>query len=187
MKARALLVVFSVLSVVAFITLVLLRFTANAGVPPAPQALLSAPRQAQAESCDRTRWDHVYNPQRLTVLAECIAATGTIVDATHGKRRDGVRHEADGDTHGWLKLDPGQDSLLDAGNMSNEEGNLVFEIVCRFSVKQTDAVGACSHYSDTLALPLPGTHVRMTGTWVRDNNHAKWNEIHPVTSVVSDR
>jgi len=31
---------------------------------------------------------------------------GTIVDATNGGKPDGVRHEADGDTHGWLKVDP---------------------------------------------------------------------------------
>src|SRR2546427_12610970 len=35
--------------------------------------------------------------------------TGTIGDATatqRVKQPDGVRHEGDGDTHGWLKVDP---------------------------------------------------------------------------------
>jgi hypothetical protein len=153
--------------------------------PPivAPTLLAPPARGIPVLTCDPSRWDHVYHADRLTVLAPCLTATGTIVDATHGKRSDGVRHEADGDTHGWLKLDPGQDSLLDAGNLSDEEGNLVFEIVCRFRVSQADAVDACRTYHDTLALPRPGTHVRMTGSWVRDENHAKWQEIHPVTSI----
>jgi hypothetical protein len=34
-----------------------------------------------------------------------VTVTGMFVDATHGKRRDGVRHEGDGDAHAWLKLD----------------------------------------------------------------------------------
>jgi hypothetical protein len=49
----------------------------------------------------------------------CIAVTGTIVDATNDKKADGVRHEADGDTHGWLKLDPGFEDLLNPGNDSS--------------------------------------------------------------------
>ena len=62
----------------------------------------------------------VYNPQRLIVKQECIAVTGTIVDASHGQHPDGVRHEADGHTNGWIDLDPQFKSLLNAGNMSNE-------------------------------------------------------------------
>ena len=56
-------------------------------------------------SCDNTLWQHVYHPTRLIVKQQCLAVTGTIVDATNGTEQDGVRHEADGDTHGWLKLD----------------------------------------------------------------------------------
>jgi DNA-binding PadR family transcriptional regulator len=37
-----------------------------------------------------------------------------------GRESDGVRHDADGDTHGWLKVDPQYQSLLNAGNDSNE-------------------------------------------------------------------
>jgi hypothetical protein len=37
--------------------------------------------------------------------------TGTIVDATNGKQTDGVRHEKDGDTHGWLEVDSGFETL----------------------------------------------------------------------------
>ena len=109
--------------------------------------------------------------------------TGTIVDATHGKRKDGVRKEADGDCHGWLKLDSGQEQFLNAGNKSDEENNLVFEIVCMFPVKQADAVAACKDYVNPIKLPKVGSHVKMTGSWVMDDNHAKWQEIHPVMSI----
>src|SRR5262249_17424085 len=77
-------------------------------VPPAP-----------AGGCDSGISAHVYHPQRLIVKQECISVTGTIVDATateSTKQPDGVRHEKDGDTHGWLKLDPEFESLLNDGN-----------------------------------------------------------------------
>jgi hypothetical protein len=72
-----------------------------------------------------------------------VSVTGTIVDASGGSKPDGVRHEKDGDTHGWLKVDPEFQNLLNAGNTSYEGGNLVFEIVCRFRVTQQDAIKAC--------------------------------------------
>jgi len=126
---------------------------------------------------------HVYKPERLEVHAANVTVSGIIVDATSGKRKSGVRKEADGDCHGWLKLDPGQEKYLNAGNMSNEEGNLVFEIVCMFTVTQPDAKSACKGYTNQIKLPPVGSHVKMTGTWVKDDNHAHWNELHPVTSI----
>lgn len=138
-------------------------------------------------SCDATLWDHVYNPSRLVVQEDCVTVTGTIVDATANQpthHQDGVRHEPDGDTHGWLKLDPGQEKFLNAGNRSNEGGNLVFEIICKFPVTQADAKAACRGFAGSVNLPPVGSHVAITGTWVLDTNHAKWFEIHPVTSIV---
>jgi uncharacterized protein YraI len=136
-----------------------------------------------AAQCDASLWDHVYNPQRLIVKQQCISVTGTIVDATNGKKPDGVRHEADGDTHGWLNVDPQFKNLLNAGNMSDESGNLVFEIVCKFHVTQADAMAACQTYQSPVQLPSVGSHVRIVGTYVQDTNHAMWMEIHPVTSI----
>lgn len=143
------------------------------------------PAPSTDATCDPTLWDHVYNQQRLIVKQDCLAVTGTIVDATHGRKTDGVRHEADGDTHGWLKLDPGFENLLNAGNASDESGNLVFEIVCMFPVTQQDAAGTpgCQGYQSALQIPPVGSHVRLVGRYVQDTNHAKWNEIHPVTSI----
>lgn len=138
-----------------------------------------------AAQCDDTLWDHVYNPQRLIVKQKCIAVTGTLVDSSNGKHSDGVRHEADGDTHGWLNVDPEFKNLLNAGNMSNESGNLVFEIVCKFPVTQADAVASCpSTYKSPVDIPPVGSHVRIVGSYVQDTNHAKWMEIHPVTSIM---
>lgn len=143
--------------------------------------LLASCAYGQHIPCDDTLWQRVYNPERLRIHQMCVNFTGTIVDATHGKRKDGVRKETDGDCHGWLKLDPGQEKFLNAGNMSDEEGNLVFEIVCMFPVTQKDAISACKGYKNKVTLPPVGSHVRMAASWVQDDNHARWNEGHPVT------
>src|SRR5256885_4630719 len=50
---------------------------------------------------DSNLWNHVYHSSRLIVKQQCIAVTGTMVDATATqsvKQPDGVRHEGDGDT-----------------------------------------------------------------------------------------
>ncbi len=136
--------------------------------------------------CDDNLWNHVYNPQRLIVKQKCITVTGTIVDATTNTSRpepDGVRHEADGDTHGWLKLDTGFENLLNAGNKNAENGNLVFEIVCEFPVTQADAQSACQAFNSPVKIPPVGSHVRIVGSYVQDTNHEKWMEIHPVSSI----
>jgi uncharacterized protein YraI len=139
-----------------------------------------------AATCDSNLWNHVYHSYRLIVKQQCIAVTGTFVDATatqRVKQPDGVRHEGDGDTHGWLKVDPEFQNLLNAGNMSDEDGNLVFEVICRFPVTQKDAQSACQGYTDHIVLPPVGSRVRIVGSYVQDTFHAQWNEIHPVTSI----
>lgn len=146
-------------------------------------ALLALLGPASSPSCDASLWTHVYKPARLHVLQRCVAVTGTIVDATAGKRKDGVRHESDGDTHGWLRVDPEFRSLLDVGNRTHEGGNLVFEAVCQFPVSQADARAACRGYRSRLTIPPVGTRVAITGVYVEDGNHAHWRELHPVTCI----
>jgi hypothetical protein len=149
---------------------------------PAPPA---APPPS-ASGCDSSIAAHVYHPNRLIVKQDCLAVTGIIVDATANqaiKEPDGVRHEADGDTHGWLKVDAEFENLLNAGNLGAESGNLVFEIICKYPVTQADARAACQGYTDHVALPPVGSHVRILGQFVQDTFHAQWNEIHPVTSI----
>lgn len=133
--------------------------------------------------CDDTLWSHVYHSNRLIVQQTCISVTGTIVDATNGREPDGVRYEADGDTHGWLKVDSQYQNLLNAGNNSAEGGNLVFEIVCKYPVTQADAKVACSGYQNKVNIAPVGSHVRIVGVYVQDTFHAQWMEIHPVTSI----
>jgi hypothetical protein len=57
----------------------------------------------------------------LIVKQDCLTVTGTIIDATappSHHQPDGVRHEPDGDTHGWLQVDSSFASLINAGNTS---------------------------------------------------------------------
>jgi len=152
---------------------------------PAPPP---APAPTTGPQCDSSISAHVYHPNRLIVKQECIEVTGTIVDATANQSKhqaDGTRHEKDGDTHGWLNLDSGFESLLNAGNMSDEGGNLVFEIICRFPISSTapDAKTACQGYTDNVTIPPIGSHARIVGRYVQDTFHRKWMEIHPVTSI----
>lgn len=167
------------------LNLIFLACCAFAQHSPAGQLLTALPMPESPTVCGLhdTFWRHVYDPARLLIQEPCVRVTGVIVDATAGKRRDGLRHESDGDTHGWLHLDGGQSKYLNAGNQSNEDGNLVFEVVCRFPVTQADAVSACKGYVSPVKIPPVGTHVVMTGTWVIDNKHARWMELHPVFAI----
>jgi len=150
--------------------------------PPSSEPVTD-PENSTPTQCDDTLWNHVYHAHRLIVKQQCLAVTGTIVDATSGHEPDGVKHEPDGDTHGWLKVDTQYENLLNPGNLSNEGGNLVFEIVCKFPVTQADAKAACVNYKNPIKIPPVGSHVQIVGTYVRDTNHAQWMEIHPVTSI----
>jgi hypothetical protein len=144
------------------------------------------PGSATVVGCGDGRWKHVYHPSRLLVLQNCVTITGTIVDATNRHEADGMRHEQDGDTHGWLQVDSPFARLINPGNASAEQGNLVFEIICHYKVTQADAKPACQGFSDAQRVPPVGTHVAITGTLIRETNHAKWNEIHPVTKVKAE-
>ena len=132
--------------------------------------------------CDESLWAHTYHAQRLQISERCASVTGVIVDASHGKNKDGCRHEADGDGHCFLKLDAGQERYINAMNKKNEGGNLVFEPECRYRVTQADALAACKNWKQKLALPPVGSHVRITGAAVLDTQHGH-KEIHPVSSI----
>lgn len=132
--------------------------------------------------CDESLWGHVYNPQRLKIHERCASVTGVIVDATHGKRKQGCRSESDGDLHCWLKLDAGQEKYINKMNVKNQEGNLVWEPMCRYRVTQEDAKAACKNWKQNLKLAPIGAHVRITGAAVLDTQHGH-KEIHPVSSI----
>jgi hypothetical protein len=166
------------------------KVAAGPATTPTPTTTVNlgpgVPGSASMVGCGDGLWQHVYHPTRLTVRQDCLTVTGTIVDATAPlahQRPDGVRKEPDGDTHGWLKLDPQFAALLNDGNNSDEGGNLVFELVCHFNVTQADATSACVGFHDTTTIPPVGSHVAITGTFVTETNHGKWNEVHPVSSI----
>jgi hypothetical protein len=111
------------------------------------------------------------------------AVTGIAVVATNGQRSDRVRHEADGDTHGWLNVNSQFKNLLNAGNLGDEGRSLVFEIVCRFNVSQADATASClPSFHNPVKISSVGSHVRILETYVQDTNHLKWMETRPVTT-----
>ena len=101
--------------------------------PPSPKAPgAGRPPTTKPAACTPTDQDqYVYHPYRLAVQAACIRVTGTIA---------AIRHEADGDLHILLSLDPAFAHLLTGANAGVERGDLVVEPVCVDAVTQTDAI-----------------------------------------------
>ena len=141
--------------------------TAVASQPPA-----GAPG-ASAAGCDASLWNHVYNPTRLQQLAPCLSVTGVI---------DESDADPDGDQHFLLKLDSGQDSLVNKRNAKKKGGDIVLEIVCANPTKMKKVKSACTGYTNPIAIPRVGTHITATGTYVLDT-HNGWVEIHPVSRL----
>ena len=99
--------------------------------------------QSAATGCDASLWNHVYNPTRLQQLAPCVSVTGTIEESDV---------DADGDQHFLLKLDPGQDTLVNKRNQKKKGGDIVLEIVCQ------------SHYDEESKISLRRLHESHTHT-----------------------
>ena len=135
---------------------------------------LSFTTNSNTSSCDSTLWNHVYNSYRLIVNEQCTYATGTVAK---------LIYEADGDIHIRLSVDSAFTCMFNAFNTSGESGDLVCEPVCATTVTQTDAISSCVNFSNTVYIPNVGEHVKVTGSYVTDNDHG-WNELHPVTSIV---
>lgn len=129
--------------------------------------------QADTGGCDPALWDHVYTPERLKVLDNCKIVTGVIEEI-------GVSN--DGDTHMLLKLDKGQEDLLNARNMKKKKGNLVIEVICANKATKKAAKKSCEGYLNNIEIPKTGDYVRVTGSYVIDTNNG-WAEIHPVTRI----
>jgi hypothetical protein len=126
-----------------------------------------------ALSCDTLLWKHVYHRSRLRVIKMCLTASGVIEE---------IRKEKDGDAHVLLRLDPGQDTLLNAVNIEKQKGCLVFEPICVYTVKQENAIEACRDCPLKISIPKKGTRVAVTGSYVIDDKHG-WTEIHPVSKI----
>ena len=128
--------------------------------------------QSAAASCDASLWNHVYSPKRLRQLASCVSVTGTI---------DESNVDEDGDQHFLLKLDPGQDTLVNKRNDKKKSGDIVLEVVCANPTTMKKPKAACAGYTNPIRLPAVGEHVRATGTYVLDS-HNGWVEVHPVST-----
>lgn len=129
---------------------------------------------ASQMACDESLWDHVYHPARLEIVDPCKTVSGII---------EAKISEKDGDYHIRLKLDSQYSDLVNSVNIAKQHGDLVVEPICQHKVTQTDAVSACVGFDKHLDIPPVGTHVRITGSYVLDNQHGGWAEIHPVTSI----
>jgi hypothetical protein len=128
---------------------------------------------SQSASCDASLWNHVYNPKRLQRVKTCLTVTGVITESSA---------DDDGDQHFLLKLDPGQDNLVNKRNRKKKGGDIVLEIVCANSTTMKKPKAACAGFTNRIAIPAVGAHVRATGTYVIDS-HNGWAEIHPVSKL----
>ena len=129
--------------------------------------------QKAASGCDKKLWNFVWEPSRLQVLDKCKMVTGVIVERNA---------DPDGDEHMLLKLDKGQENLLQKKNFTKKSGNLVIEAICINHITRKSAKGICKGYVNQVQLPNVGDHVRVTGSYVLDS-HNGWAEIHPITTV----
>jgi hypothetical protein len=133
-------------------------------------------RQAAARDpgvCDPSLWRAIYHSYRLHVVAAC----KTVV-----ARVESVRYEPDGDVHVLLKLPAYRSGLLNTGNLTNTDGDLVTEIICVGTITQADAEHACARLVNQITVPSVGERIRISGTYVLDADHG-WMEIHPVSSL----
>lgn len=114
----------------------------------------------------------VYHPDRLVFRNSCATVTGIV---------ELVRPEADGDFHIRLRLDPGQAKYVNARNDSEQQGDMILEIVCVNRITQLDAEAACAAAPQEVRLTPPhvGQHIAATGPFVLDSAHG-WLEIHPL-------
>ena len=129
--------------------------------------------QFAASGCDASLWNHVYDPTRLQQLTPCVSVSGTVQESAP---------DDDGDQHFLLKLDPGQESLVNKKNQKKKGGALVVEIVCANPITLQKAKAACAGYTNRIPKPQVGSHVKATGTYVIDT-HNGWAEVHPVSTL----
>ena len=129
--------------------------------------------QTHAFPCDTILWEHVYHSKRLVVIERCETVTGII----YSKKK-----EKDGDIHIRLRLDKGQEKLLNEKNFQQQDSCLVIEPICVNEVFQADAKDACVGFVNHIIIPKKGQHVRLTGTYIIDTQHG-WKEIHPITKI----
>jgi hypothetical protein len=148
----------------------------------APAAAATVPAATGAACRTGDPLANVYHPSRLRVIRPCVTVAGVIV---------AVRHEADGDAHVNVDLDPQYRGLVNDRNVSGEGGALVVEIVpadepgCSPGKPPKPASGTYDYGICTgaaLVPPAVGARVEVTGPYVLDDAHG-WMEIHPAWAI----
>lgn len=148
-------------------------------VPLTTRATLAT---STSNACRTDPLANVYHPSRLEVIEPCISVKGTVAT---------VRHEDDGDYHINVKLDSAYASLVNAGNVEYQGGNLVVEIVpadeagCIVGEPPRPATGTYDYGVCTganLFVPAVGARITVTGPYVIDHFH-DWAEIHPAWAI----
>lgn len=141
------------------------------------------------QTCDMTLNKFVYdddNDDRLKKYfpgTSCMSMTGTIGASESGD------DNPDSDLVVDFRLDPDYTQFLNNFNKApkpqGNDGFMVVEAICQGSIKLADVKKACAGFpaNKKFVLPAPGTHVKITGIVVTDNNH-HWNELHPITSII---
>src|SRR5690348_1467817 len=98
--------------------------TATPGTTAAPSPHSHHRHHHGSHSCDASLWQHVYHPDRLHVVGQCMTVRGTVTE---------VRREPDGDLHILLA---GHSALVNSANVTYEHGDLVLEEICQGPVTQ---------------------------------------------------
>ncbi len=124
-------------------------------------------------ACNQQYWTYVYNPERLEILDKCKTVTGVIEESSANE---------DGDQHMLLRLDKGQDHLVNERNLMKKQGDLVIEAVCANKVLRRKVGNTCEGYINKIQIPQIGQHVSVSGSYVIDS-HNGWAEIHPIMKL----
>lgn len=150
-----------------------------ATIPPDSIRVSHEAASAKPE-CDPGLWPHVYSPERLSRIEECVTVAGT-VEAVPNALTD-----PDGDYKFLLRPDPPYRNMLNGLNQIVYRGDLVIEVVCAIRTRQAEPLAACAGYHNTVIFPAAGEHVQITGSYVFDRllfGRYGWMEIHPVSKI----
>jgi len=123
--------------------------------------------------CDSALWKHVWKSERLEVFDWCKTVTGVIEE---------IKEDGDGDTHMHLRLDAGQENLVNDKNAEKKNGCLIIEAICVNKISKKKAVQPCEGLINNVLIPSVGSHVSVKGSYVKDS-HNGWMEIHPITKL----
>lgn len=125
-----------------------------------------------ASECNADLWNHVYDRERLRIIAPCTAVEGRVTSVHTGN--------VDGDMH--INLEPDDRRLLNYVNALHNSRKLIVEAVCDHPPQTDRPQAACVGFRSGVTRPQVGDRIRAVGAYVTDRDHG-WREIHPVTRI----